>query len=310
MSTSAPPAPSRIRVFVRPGFHLQMAYASAVIVLVSVLGCPLTGTHVPDVGTMAIGLAAVAVVLVPLLLYLEERGLRKKWQLYVRDSLLTILWALFFTLMLGYPVTVAARLGMGIGLQDAHFIQWDGWLGVNVAAISAWASNHRLGILVNRTYNLLFPYMRLAILLPVFAGKIKYAQKFLIANLAAFAIGLPVFVFFPGVGPWFGLHLAARPDQAACQALVLLIRQPGPYLYQYPAGVICFPSFHVIWAMLCAYALWGFRWLRIPALLFSALIVFSTMTIGNHYLCDVLAGMVLGIAAIVIAEWHSRRATG
>ena len=119
-------------------------------------------------------------MLVPLLLYLEERGLRRKWQLYVRDSLLTILWALFFTLMLGYPVTVAARLGMGIGLQDAHFIQWDGWLGVNQLPSRRGPPIIGWEFAGEQTYNLLFPYMRLAILLPVFAGKIKYAQKFLI----------------------------------------------------------------------------------------------------------------------------------
>ena len=302
MSTSAPQGQSWVQRFFKPGFNIQMAYACVAILLVSVLGCLLTSTHVSDPGILALGLGAAIVVALPVILYLQE-----KEKFYLRDSVLTVLWALFFTLMLGFPVTVAARLGMGIRLQDAHFVAWDRWLGVNVTSIAAWAANHWLGILANRSYAMLFPFMRIAILLPVLTGKMKYAQKFLAANLVAFVLGLPLFALLPGIGPWYGYHLAARPDQAFCQALVLLIRQPGPYMYRYPSGVICFPSFHVVWAILCVHALWGFRLLRIPVCLFSSLIIFSTLTTGNHYLCDVLAGIVLAVSAMVITEWLSRR---
>lgn len=307
MSTTAPLAQCRLQILIHPSFHLLMVYASLAILIVSILGCWLTSTHVPDAGNIALGLTAVIVVLLPIMLYLQEKGQQQKWKLYLRDAILTVLWALFFTLILGYPVTVAARLGMGIRLQDAHFVAWDRWLGVNVTSIATWASNHWLGILANRSYAMLFPFMRIAILLPVLTGKMKYAQKFLAANLVAFVLGLPLFALLPGIGPWYGYHLAARPDQAFCQALVLLIRQPGPYMYRYPSGVICFPSFHVVWAILCVHALWGFRLLRIPVCLFSSLIIFSTLTTGNHYLCDVLAGIVLAVSAMVITEWLSRR---
>ena len=303
MSTSAQRARSRLQALIRPSFNLQMVYAGAVILVVSILGCRLTSTQVPEAGNTALGLALVLVAVLPVLLYLQEKG-----KLYLRDSLLTILWALFFTVILGFPVTVAARLGMGIGLQDLRFAQWDGWLGVHVPDLAAWASTHWLGILANKSYNILFPLMQVAILLPIFTGKVKYAQRFLTTNLVAFALGLPVFAFLPGIDPWFGDHFTATPDLALGQSFVLLaIRHPGPYVYQYPAGAICFPSFHVIWAILCVHALWGFRFLRIPVSLFSALIVFSTLTTGNHYLCDVLAGIVLAVSAMVITEWLSRR---
>ena len=302
MSTTAPPARSKLQALIRPSFNIQMAYAGAAIVLVSVFGCRLTSTHVPNAGYIALSLALALIAVLPLLLYLQETR-----KLYLRDSLLTILWAFFFTFMLGYPVTVAARLGMGIELQDLHFKHWDGWLGVYVPSIETWASNHWLGILANKTYTMLFPFMRIAILLPILAGKLKDAQKFLTANLAAFALGLPVTALLPGIAPWFGDHFTATPDNAMCQAFILLaIRRPGPYIYQYPAGAIAFPSFHVVWAILCAYALWGFRPLRIPVSLFSSLIIFSTLSTGSHYLCDVIAGIVLVAVAIVIAERHSR----
>jgi hypothetical protein len=274
-----------------------MAYTAALTVVIAVFGCPLTSVRVPNPGLLILGLGAIAIALLPVLVFLQE-----KKKSYLRDSILVALWALLFTLMLGYPVTVAARLGMHIPLQDALFQRWDAMLGVNIPSIKTWASRHWLGIIASDSYPLLFPYMRVAVLLPILAGKLRHAQKFLVANLAAFAIGLPIFALFPAIGPWFGYHLDSRPEQAAAEAMVLLIRQPGLYEYRYPLGVICFPSFHVIWAILCAQALWVFRLLRVPVSLFSALIVFSTLTTGNHYLVDVLTGMGVAVAAVYIAN--------
>jgi peptidoglycan/LPS O-acetylase OafA/YrhL len=60
-------------------------------------------------------------------------------------------------------------------------------------------------------------------------------------------------------------------------------------------------------AVLCAQALWGIRLLRIPVAALTGLIIFPTMTTGWHYFCDVLAGIVLAVSAMVITEWLSRR---
>lgn len=298
MSALAPPAQSRLLFLLKPTFPFQMAYAGAAIVIVSIAGCKLTSIQVSDVGSLAVFFALILVALLPLFLYLSKI----KW-FYLRDAILVVLSALFFSFMLGFPVSAAARLGMGIPLQDSRFIQWDRSLGVYVPNIAAWASHSRLGILVGESYALLFPFMRVAVLLPTLAGKVKDAQHFLIANLIAFTVGLPVFALLPAVGPWYGYHLAAiRPDQVACQEMVSLLRCPGPFLYRFPVGVICFPSFHVVWAILCAQALWGFRLLRIPVSILSAIIVASTLATGNHYFCDVLAGIVVAAVAIVSTE--------
>jgi hypothetical protein len=172
-----------------------------------------------------------------------------------------ILWSIFLTFILNFPVVVAARLGLGISLKDAHLAQWDKAIGVSVPGVTEWAKSHWLGLMANKSYFLLLPLMRIAILLPTLCGRVKHAQQFLLANVIAFALGLPIFSLLPAVGPWYGYHLAARPDQVDSQALLLLLRQPGPCEYHLPAGIICFPSFHVIWAILCVQALWGFRWL-------------------------------------------------
>jgi membrane-associated phospholipid phosphatase len=67
-------------------------------------------------------------------------------------------------------------------------------------------------------------------------------------------------------------------------------------------AIICFPSFHAIWAIFCAAALWGFRLLRLPVALLSGMIVVSTVTTGWHYVSDVVAGVAVAGLSLVIAN--------
>jgi membrane-associated phospholipid phosphatase len=58
-------------------------------------------------------------------------------------------------------------------------------------------------------------------------------------------------------------------------------------------GVVTFPSFHAIMALLTAYALHDIRILSPFAWLWSGLVVLSTIPIGGHYAVDLLAGGVV-----------------
>ncbi len=288
---------SWVQTMTKPGFHLQMAYAGITGIIACFVGFRFTSVHVPDVGNLWVGLGFILAILLPLFLYLRERGM-----LYLADSILTIFWALFYYVFLFFAATLAARLGMGIRLQDSHFAQLDKLLRIDIPGLVSWSSHHWFGQLVNKCYPLLFPLMWIAVLLPILAGKIRYTRKLLTANVVAFALSLPLFALLPAIGPWYSYHLVIRPDEAEAQTNLLLLRTPGPYLYHPPAGVICFPSFHVIWAILCVQALWGFRPLRIPVSIFSGVIIFSTMSTGFHYTCDVLGGIPVAAAAILLAN--------
>lgn len=281
-------------------FHIQMAIGCAAIVLVDVVGCLLTHIQVPHLGSLllAVVVALAAVQFVPLFWH-------TKGKINLRDAGLTLPWAALMWATLPFPVDIAARLGRSVDLKDAQFAHFDGLLGVSVPAIVDWASHHWLGNLANRSYAWLAPLLAIAYLLPTLTGRVKPAQQFLLANLLAFAIGLPFFAMLPAVGPWYGFHLAPTPLQAICQSDLLSIRQSATYLH-HPSGPVCFPSFHVMWAILCVQALWGFRLLRIPAAILAALIIFSTMSTGWHYFVDVLGGIALAAVAMVIAARLNR----
>jgi membrane-associated phospholipid phosphatase len=283
-----------------PRFHRFMALSGAALLAVVFVGCWLTSIRIPDAGLLAIAVVILVAAILPLPAYWNEKG-----KIGLRDAALTLPWGLFLMVSLPCVVGVAGRAGMHIGLQDAFFARLDQALGVSVPSILAWASHHWLGNFIDHSYPFLFPMLLVALLLPALTGKVRQAQEFLTGNLLSFAIGMPLFALFPAVGPWYGYNFPPNPGQAICQQSLFLLRTPGPYSLQ-PFGVVCFPSFHVIWAVLSVYALWCFRPLRIPVLLLAGLILLSTLTLAWHYFVDVLAGILVAAAAIVLSRALSR----
>jgi hypothetical protein len=286
-------AKPQVRSKIDLSFHLHMAYASSVLLLIALFGCWLASIPIQGIPNFALGLAFASVMVFTVAVYWHEKG-----KMDLRDAILTIPWVLFLAVIMPLLVLAAARVDMP--LQDARLTRLDQLLDINVPAIMTWASRHWLGSIVNRSYTLLSPLLVVAALLPALTGKVKNAQQFVLANLIAFAIGLPLFALLPAIGPWYGYPFPATPHQIDCQSAILLFRAPGHQMSHLDA-IICFPSFHVIWAIFCAAALWGFRLLRIPVALLSGMIIVSTVTTGWHYFIDVPGGIVVAGISLALA---------
>ena len=282
-------------------FHIRMACACVLLLLISIAGCRFTNLTVPGAAEGTLGFFLIFAATLPVLAYWRE-----KKHIYQLDAAFTVYWAVLLKVLLAYPIVIAARLGMGISLRDGYLAGLDQSLGVDVAQIFAWAPQHWIGQYANASYGLLTYLILLAILLPILTGRVHDAQRFITANVIAFAVSLPIYALVPAIGPWFGGHFVPTGGQVECQNALLLLRQPGPRTLG-SAGIICFPSFHAIWAVLCAYALWGNRWFRIPAFVLSCLILFSTVSTGWHYFSDVAAGTVIAALSILISNWLCRR---
>ena len=272
-------------------FDRRMAYACASLLVVSVVGCRLTSIHT-DVTSRLIAVPVLLAATFSLPGYWHDKG---QWVL--RDSALTLPWAVLFAVLLPFPLLVAARLRMP--LRDDLFAAIDEHIGVRVPEIVTWASHDWFGRLLNHTYGTLVWMLVASILAPALSRKLDYARGFIEANLIAFAISIPLFALFPAIGPWSHYHFAASASQTMCQNQLMDLRVSPLYtLGSQGAGIICFPSFHVIWAILSARALWGFRLLRIPIMLLSGMIILSTVTTGWHYFADVLGGLIVAVVSM------------
>jgi membrane-associated phospholipid phosphatase len=276
-------------------FHKQAALVFAVFLAFIAVGCHRASVVIPFADSLLVVRFLLAAILAPLPVYWHTRHRADR-----REAALALYWVLAFSFTLPFVVDVCARSGMP--LQDHNLARLDTMLGINVPAFSAWAAHNRIAQTISATYPLLgFVFLPAAMFAPALFGRWMAAREFLIANVIAMLVGLAAFAFLPAVGPWYGYRIPPHPDQLWCQMQLFLMRAPGTYVAQ-EVGVVCFPSFHVIWAILCTRALWTFRYLRIPAGIFASMIVLSTLTTGWHYFIDVLGGFAVAWLSIYLAR--------
>ncbi len=67
-------------------------------------------------------------------------------------------------------------------------------------------------------------------------------------------------------------------------------------------GLVSLPSFHVMLALLLAYAVRHVRFVFPAAVVLNAAMIVSTPTQGGHYLADVIAGVGFGVLSIVVVR--------
>jgi len=239
----------------------------------------------------------IPVLLVPALFRHDLRQFDK------RDAALTLPWICLLRTM--FPWIAALSAGLNLPLRDGLYIGIDRSLGMNVSAVVAWTAAHPIiGALLAHTYYSLFPaLLATAVFVPSLAGKRAAAQRFLLSVAFSFLLSLPIFASLPGIGPWVGYQFAPDAHQQDVKLAITALRS-GHQLVT--AGIVCLPSFHAIWALLSAASLWQIKPLKVPAGLVATLTVVSTITTGWHYVCDVLAALVIAALSLAMAESFRR----
>lgn len=97
--------------------------------------------------------------------------------------------------------------------------------------------------------------------------------------------GLPI-----GAGVY---HLSAFDHFRSVGELTVRIADLG--------GLVTFPSFHTVLALLATQALWDTR-LRWIGVAWSVLVIVSTVPIGGHYVADLAAGLLIWMATAALAR--------
>jgi len=130
---------------------------------------------------------------------------------------------------------------------------------------------------------------------------------FLTAWMVASLITILVFPFAPAEGA--PIHFGLHPDAYSKS----WFWQFGPRILQLQVGdirdissgamgIVSVPSFHAATGVMFIWAVWHLKWLRLPSSILNALMVISTPISGVHYMVDVLAGLAVGCASVVIAR--------
>lgn len=97
------------------------------------------------------------------------------------------------------------------------------------------------------------------------------------------------------------LGLVVSPEQGAWLARISQEGLPSIGA-ESMVGIVGFPSYHTVLTFTTLYFAWTITWLRWPLGLHGTLMVPAILVHGSHNVIDVFGGLVVAVAAIVIAK--------
>jgi hypothetical protein len=201
---------------------------------------------------------------------------------------------------------------MGGPLWDARFLAWDRALGLDwqacLAFVDARPGLSRAGSVA---YGSLVPQMIVALVALCFGNRSTACRNLILAIiLAALAA-----ILLSGLMPALTVFMHLGLEQAAAAHVpfiddshILALRDGSLRVVSLAKGqgIIAFPSFHAALGIILARAFWHLRALRWPGLALNLAMIAATPTHGGHYFVDVLAGIAVGLAAVLCASPAAR----
>lgn len=188
---------------------------------------------------------------------------------------------------------------------DGSLLHIDQWMHVDSIALLHFAALHPIfKMLLVFSYT----YMSAAFMLLIFffglMGEKKRVNEIIIMTMIALFAASLAFYFFPAFGPETVLHSKLFPGYSGIEVHELREVQHNisPLGSHYFAGFVSIPSIHCFIASIGIYAIMTckkYRAFLIPLVVIDALIIVSTMFLGEHYFIDLIAAELL-LAAIVV----------
>ncbi len=193
---------------------------------------------------------------------------------------------------------------------DSAFARFDEALGLTSLVVVEWTrSVPHLDMILAKIYYAFF--FHFALYVPYAAGvrRDPWRMYETLANMFVSAIfGLVLFAIFPAKNAIFfygieDIHhtglLVQHLDELSKLDFGLLT--PGN-----AQGLIQFPSFHVAIAVLLCWDLrYEVRPVLIVGIIWTALMAWSAITTGGHYVIDIWGGVAIAMAAIGVVRWLS-----
>ena len=206
---------------------------------------------------------------------------------------------------LSLTILTYAGTPLSAPLADGLLMRMDSAMGIHLPTIVEWSRHHEVvNRLLNISYVSVLPSTLLAIVVLGMDRNLKRLQAFVLQFMVAGLLTTLVFFCLPAEGPFVSYGYELRPDQMRFLNHFHALRAGDfPVVsMDHLEGLITFPSFHTTWALLVAYSFRYYRWLAWPMLILNLMVVASTMTTGWHYGSDVVGGVLIAGAAVVVSR--------
>jgi membrane-associated phospholipid phosphatase len=196
---------------------------------------------------------------------------------------------------------------LGRPLWDDVLQAWDQALGFDwrywLAALDA---HPRLNLLLVLSYHSMWPQLSLVIIALVTVRDYRRLDVMLLAFGFAAIVTVIVAGLMPAMSPlaYFGITendhpniVLAVPREFEVQAIALRSGALRVIELGDAQGLVTFPSFHTVTAMLLLLAFRNVPYMRWVSLIANTLMLLSIPVEGSHYLVDVIAGIAVALLA-------------
>ncbi len=145
--------------------------------------------------------------------------------------------------------------------------------------------------------------------------KTKYYWQYVTALLLLSYIGFITYVAFPAAPPWLAAEGGILPNVSHISTNIWFamgVKNFSDYYKQLsPNLVAAMPSLHAAYPFLLALMVrkvWGNRWFLI-AMLYPLIIWFAVVYLGEHYVIDVIIGLIYALLSYLSAPYVIKFAT-
>ena len=274
------------------------------------LAVSLTGLWIGDMIWAAgsgVRFAGLGNLVATMLLMLLNAAIYKRLRAGERVADLTLGFALFFALATGTGALSYLAATLGRPFADPWLSRADAALGFDwLLWWSFVQSRPLLHVILHAAYLTMMPQIFLCLVTLPLAGMAARSRELVVALAISMVPTLILFALFPAQCAWS--YYAVQPDAPAAFLADLMALRSGalPVLdLQQIHGLVTFPSYHTISAILLAYAARGTPWMFLSGVV-NGLMIISTLSEGGHYLTDVITGAILAIVTIAAIRLWSQ----
>lgn len=235
------------------------------------------------------------------------RLLMRYRETYRLGALIEGCFFLSFAGFFGVMVTYAAAAG-GAPLADANLLKLDQALGYDWTGYAQFTADHlQLLTAMSCAYESIF-LQPLIILISLHLAHFEERwERFILACMISVLVTSIVFFFYPATTAWtfqnqggLAAHILPALPLAENGWLADLARvRAGTERYLASAGgIIAFPSYHCVSALLNIWAIWPVRRLRPVFIVLNGLMIASAPIFGGHYASDLIGGAMVAFLTI------------
>lgn len=200
---------------------------------------------------------------------------------------------------------------------DGALVAADRALGFDWYSTMLWMSRHAwLNTIFFYIYNLVLPEIALLLVALAWSGHVEKAYRYCLAIGTGALIAIAVWTVMPSTG---AKSLYTLPADVAsrltlsvtCQyghdLIALLKNGPGYITPDDMRGLIAFPSYHGVLALIVAFYGWSIPRLRWPLVLINAVVIVASPVQGGHHMIDLVAAFPVAAVSIWMAHaWPAK----